>query len=306
MRFVVEYPVDSDRDDGAWVRPTNIAGFARAAEQTHVYGIAFTDHPAPTRRWLDAGGHETLDPFAALAFCAASTSHLRLMTWLTVLPYRNPFITAKSMTTLDLLSGGRTTFVVGTGYLQPEFAALGVDFTERNRLFEEAVDVINGVWRGEEFTRDSPSFAARGQVLRPRPPQLAPPLWFGGNSAVVRDRVAKVGKGWAPFLSSAEVAGAARTTAITTIEGLADSIEDLSARLTAVGRDRREVSVLVGGDQAFDWRLDQRDRLDRLRQLSRIGVTHVVVSLAGLPYNRALAALSEIADAHTDLNKESS
>jgi probable F420-dependent oxidoreductase len=304
MKFIVEYPVDSERDHGAWVLPANLAGFARAAERSQVDGIAFTDHPAPTRRWLDNGGHETFDPFTALAFCAASTSQLRLMTWLTVLPYRNPFITAKSMTTLDLLSGGRTTFVVGTGYLRSEFNALGVDYTQRNRLFEESVRVINGVWRGTEFTHDSHGFVAHGQVLKPAPPQLTPPLWFGGNSAVVRDRVARYGQGWAPFLSATEVAGVARTTAITSVDHLAGSIEDLSERLRAAGRDPRGVPVMVGGDHTYDWHLERRDQLDRLLHLSRIGVTHVVVSLAGLPFARAPVVLSEIAAVHAVLSKD--
>jgi probable F420-dependent oxidoreductase len=303
MKFVVEYPVDSARDNGAWVDPANIAAFARAAEEYQVHGIAFTDHPAPTRRWLDAGGHETFDPFAALAFCAAATSRLRLMTWLTVLPYRNPFIVAKSMTTLDLLSGGRTTFVVGTGYLQPEFDALGVDFTQRKRLFGEAIDIISRAWRGDEITTETANFVARGQVLRPMPAQSSVPLWFGGNSAVVRERVAGYGGGWAPFLSSPKVAGAARTTAIATLEDLAVSMRDLFARLRAAGRDHHDVSVLVGGDHVFDWSLPPEDRLERLRHVKRIGVTHTVVSFAGKPYLNVAQGFSEIASARDALNK---
>ena len=61
------------------------------------------------------------------------------MTHLAVVPYRNPLLQAKSMTTVDVLSGGRATFILGTGYLRSEFAALGVDFEERNELFDEAV-----------------------------------------------------------------------------------------------------------------------------------------------------------------------
>lgn len=304
MKFIVEYPVDSVRDNGAWVQPSNIATFARAAERYHVHGVAFTDHPAPPQKWLEAGGHETFDPFAALAFCAAVTSRLRLITWLTVLPYRNPFIAAKSMTTLDLLSGGRTTFVVGTGYLRSEFDALGVDFAQRNQLFEQAVDVISRVWRGEEVSTESTGFIARRQVMRPKPAQPLAPLWFGGNSAVVRHRVAGYGRGWAPFLSSRQVAGSARTTAITSVEELGASFEDLFKRLQAVGRDRRDVSVLLGGDHVFDWRLERADRHERLRQLSSMGVTHVVVSFAEQPYAIAEYILAEIASANDFLNKE--
>ena len=63
MRFMLEYPLHRDLDGGAWLDPANIAGFARAAEEAGVDGIALTDHPAPSRKWLEHGGHETIDPF---------------------------------------------------------------------------------------------------------------------------------------------------------------------------------------------------------------------------------------------------
>ena len=128
MKFMIEYPLLSDRDEGVWVRPESMARLARDAEAAGVDAIALTDHPAPSQKWLEGGGHETLDPFVGLAYMAAATRTLRLMTYLTVVPYRNPLLLAKSMTSLDVVSGGRATFVLGTGYLRSEFAALGVDF----------------------------------------------------------------------------------------------------------------------------------------------------------------------------------
>ena len=77
-----------------------------------------------------------------MGFAAAHTTTLRLIPNIVVLPYRNPFVVAKSGATLDLLSGGRFTLAIGVGYLKSEFAALGVDFDERGALLEEALDVI--------------------------------------------------------------------------------------------------------------------------------------------------------------------
>ena len=128
MKFMAECPIHSDTDDGAWLDPANIAEFARVAEESGIDGIQFTDHPAPSKKWLERGGHETYEPFVALGFVAAVTHRVRVMTNLTVVPYRNPLLLAKAMTTVDLLSAGRATFVLGTGYLRSEFAALGVDF----------------------------------------------------------------------------------------------------------------------------------------------------------------------------------
>jgi hypothetical protein len=129
-------------------------------------------------------------------------------------------------------------------------------------------------------------------------------LWLGGNSTLARKRVAKYGFGWAPFLSSTAVAGSARTAAITSIDELGRAIDDVALRLRDSGRDICDVPVLVGGNDAFDWALSPADRLGQLRRLSQVGVTHVVVSFAGLAYNRGLAALSEIASAYSALNEE--
>jgi alkanesulfonate monooxygenase SsuD/methylene tetrahydromethanopterin reductase-like flavin-dependent oxidoreductase (luciferase family) len=90
-----------------------------------------------SRRPLDGGGHDALDPFAALAFCAGVTERIRLMPNIIVLPYRNPFVLAKAIATVDMLSEGR--FILGTaaGDLRSEYRALGVEFEERNDLFDE-------------------------------------------------------------------------------------------------------------------------------------------------------------------------
>src|SRR5215204_4015316 len=111
MRRNVEVPLR-----GAAAEPESIVHLVQALERAGFDGLGFTDHPAPSRKWLATGGHPSYDPFAALAFCAAVTSRIRLMTYLAVLPYRNPMLMAKSVATVDRLSGGRLTLVVGSGY----------------------------------------------------------------------------------------------------------------------------------------------------------------------------------------------
>ncbi|HEX3960632.1 MAG TPA: LLM class flavin-dependent oxidoreductase, partial [Trebonia sp.] len=88
------------------------------------------------------GGHQTLDPFVALSYVAAVTSRLRLLTYLSVLPYRNPMLLAKAAASVDIVSDGRFILGAGVGYNKSEFHALGVDFDERNALFDEALDVL--------------------------------------------------------------------------------------------------------------------------------------------------------------------
>jgi probable F420-dependent oxidoreductase len=275
MKFMVECPVLSEADGGAWLDPANIAEFARTAEKAGVDAISFTDHPAPSKKWLEGGGHETFDPFVALGFCAAATTTITLMTNLTVVPYRNPLLMAKSMTSVDVLSGGRTIFTLGTGYLRSEFAALGVAFEERNALFDEAVEVLRGVWSTDNFSYEGRHFHAIGQIIKPGPVQRPyPTLWLGGNAKVVLDRVARWGNGWAPLLGGGEtLAKTTRTAVIGSEEQLGGRIRDLADRLEANGRSLDDIDILAlsmtsrytpGSPDAY---------LEALGHLAEIGVT---------------------------------
>jgi probable F420-dependent oxidoreductase len=281
MRYMVNYPVLSDADSGAWLVPDNILTFARVLEDSGFDAVAFTDHPAPSAKWLDNGGHETLDAFAALSFCASVTKHLSLATYLTVVPYRNPFLLARSMMTLDVLSGGRAILTLGTGYLRSEFSALGVDFDERNALFDEATEVIKLAFSGTSVTFAGRHFASFGQVMRPMSIQRPhPPLWIGGNSSRALDRVAKSGQGWAALVGSANVAKTTRTPAIASQDDLADMILHLERRLTANGRTLHDIDIIApteAGLLASDTRPEQM--LDELGQLASIGVTWANVTL---------------------------
>src|ERR1700739_1114858 len=161
MRYAVTYPV-SHPSHPELVSGRGVAAVAAAAEKARSHGIGFGDHPAPPQRWLDAGGHDTLEPFVAMGFAAARTTTLRLIPNIVVLPYRNPFLVAKSGATLDLLSGGRFTLAVAAGYLKREFAALGADFDERGALFDEALDVIRSVWTADDLSFEGRHFRAGG------------------------------------------------------------------------------------------------------------------------------------------------
>ena len=151
MKFTVDYPIVTVGYDPALVTAAGMTRVTQAAEEYGYDAISFSEHPAPSHKWLNAGGHESLDQTSALAFCAAVTSRVRLMTYLLVLPYHNPFLTAKALSTVDVLSGGRLTVVAGTGYLRSEFLALNVDMSLRNELFDESLEVLRGVWSEVPF-----------------------------------------------------------------------------------------------------------------------------------------------------------
>jgi probable F420-dependent oxidoreductase len=286
VRFSVTHPLIAHPYHPDLVTGEGIASVARAAEAAGLHGFGVTDHPAPSQRWLEGGGHDALDPFVALTWAAAATERLRLIPNILVLPYRNPFVVAKAGATLDLLSGGRFTLAVGDGYLKSEFAALGVDHAERNELFDEALGVLQAIWTGDEVTVEGRHFSARGITAHPRPvSEPHPPIWIGGNSGRARQRVADRGDGWAPFPAPAGLAATARTAALDTPERLADAVDDLRRRLDEAGRDPAAIDLAwsnpAGGDPSSD-AFDADAHLEGLAALERLGVTWVQV---GLPHD---------------------
>jgi probable F420-dependent oxidoreductase len=275
---------------GPFAEPAAVQAVARAADRGGFCALGYTDHPAPSVKWLENNGHDTFDPFAALAFCAAVTERIRLMTYLVVLPYRNPLMTLKSVATVDRLSGGRLTLVVGSGYLRSEFLALGRPFEERNELTDEALDVLSTAWAQAPIAFSGKDFTARGQVCSPPPVQRPhPPIWIGGSSRKSRARVARHGDGWAPLLIDETAAGTIRSAAMATIDDLRRRIEELQQLVTDAGRDPATISVQcdVGADVASALaRPDEHARL--CEDLTRAGVTHVMLrALHGDPHEAA-------------------
>lgn len=242
MRFIFQYPEATGTtidllDAGA------IPHLARAAEAAGFHGLSLTEHPAPSNPWLESGGHQSLDPFVALAAAAAVTTELRLVTNICVVPYRNPLILAKSAATLNRMSEGRFIMGVGAGYLKSEFFALGVDYHERNALFEEALEVMRLHWSGEPFSFEGRHFSARNIHALPAPRGRKVPIWMGGNSDAALKRAAKYADGWMPMTASASVAKTARTLPVTTL----DELRERLGVLERFAGDRFEQLELVHG-----------------------------------------------------------
>ena len=151
-------------------------------------------------------------------------------------PYRNPFLLAKTVATLDSLSGGRVILGAATGYLKSEFRALGVDFDERNELFDEALEVlahdVDAVNRSPSRAATSPPPATSSC---PTPVQQPPPIWIGGNSTAARRRAATHAQGWMPFANPPQANTVVRTPSIWTADDLAPLLAELSTWSRAGG-----------------------------------------------------------------------
>ena len=124
MRYNLMFPMRAVKHWNRWCEVAGIGDIARLVEEAGFHAFSMSEHPYPDREWLARGGHHAFDPFVSLSFAAAATTRIRLMTYLLVPGYRNPYLAAKAAASFDLLSGGR--FTLGTGSRLPEGRIRGV------------------------------------------------------------------------------------------------------------------------------------------------------------------------------------
>jgi probable F420-dependent oxidoreductase len=146
-----------------------------------------------------------LEPMTVLAALAMKTTRVKLGTAVLILPYRHPIYTAKVLSTIDVLSGGRLVVGVGAGWLEQEFTALGQTIKERGSRTNETIDAMKALW-----TQDVPSFSGKhfqfdNIKFVPQPAQKPrPPILVGGMTQGALQRVAKRGDGWIAMGKSPE------------------------------------------------------------------------------------------------------
>ena len=147
---------------------------------------------------------ESMEQITLLSYIAGQTSKIRLVTSVLIVPHRNPLIAAKSLATLDVLSGGRLVVGVGVGWMREEFEALGLPpFEERGAVTDEYIRAFKVLW-----TEDSPHFEGKyisfdDITFLPKPVQKPhPPIWVGGESRPALRRTAELADGWYPLGSN--------------------------------------------------------------------------------------------------------
>jgi probable F420-dependent oxidoreductase len=293
VRFTVQYPLAMPDYAPEFLTAKVIARFARAAEDAGFDALAFTEHPAPSHRWVASGGHDTFDPLTALACAAVSTERILLLPYTLILPYRNPLLMAKTLSTLALVSGGRLAVGAGTGYLRSEAAALGIDFDERNQLFDEAVKAMTAIWRTDDVTVEGRHFAASGHTARPRPAAV-PPFWIGGNGVRARARTAKFGEVWMPLLVSEDRVRMLRTPALPDVDALRVAVDDLAQRVARAGRDPSSVGVQIEGPGTDFLRSggSTDEHLELLARLASAGVSRLVLDTPCRSLDEAVDAMA--------------
>ena len=277
MKFTMAIPL-GDTTPGEFQTPEAVKTMSVALEGAGIDACYVTDHPAPDAAWLRQGmGHDALDPFSAFAFVAAATTKLHLHTNIVVMAYRNPFLTAKSAATLQVLSGGRLILGLGAGYQKAEFEALGVDFHKRGKLFDEALEVIRLAWAGGPVVYQGTHFNAAGNEPRPAP-DPAPLIWIGGGSDKALERAARWGDGWSPFFAAPTMSKLNRDTGIHTVEQLGDNITKLHEMRAALGKTG-PFDVAIGAQAKLDYKTRESAEkyIEAVRELADFGVTWAMI-----------------------------
>ena len=246
------------------------------------------------------GRHEQL---IEVAYIAAKTSRIRLVTSVMVVPHRPALLAAKMLSTIDVLSGGRLTLGIGAGWLKEEIDALGTPYEERGAVTDEYLAAFRELW-----TADKPRFAGKyvnfaNLAFEPKPIQRpGPPIWVGGESGPALRRTAKLGDAWYPI-------GTNPSFPLDSLKRLAAGIAKLRKLTADAGRDPGAVGITyriqrygagvpaVAGDgerRLFSGGIG--DIVNDLRDLKALGVGNIDVGFSADTIDGAIVELQTFKD----------
>jgi len=267
-----DLPFDHIDKPQEWGTMEALQEIAAAVEAAGFYAGSVTDHPVPSARWLDNGGHYAQDPFVMLSMLGAVTTTLRLLTNILVLPYRNPFVTARAVSSLDHFTNGRVILGLGAGYLKAEFKALGVAFDSRNDLMDEYIKAMKLAWTGEDFSFEGTGYTALGNRVLPTPAQTPhPPLLIGGNSKRALRRAAEMGDAWHPFFVPKMMTDTARTASLEDDDDILSSIAYMADHSAKIGRETPP-KVVASSTYSIKAGWSAQEALDHFGHLKSLGI----------------------------------
>jgi probable F420-dependent oxidoreductase len=238
-------------------------------------------------------GQPTLEPWTALAFVAAATQRLTVMTNVLGLPYRHPAVTAKMAETLDRLSGGRLVLGLGVGGYDPEFAAFGLAERtpgEKVAALDEAIQIIRGLWEAPDFTFEGKHFGVRRAEIEPKPGHRIP-IWTGAYGPKALRVTATLADGWIPSIGRLGLAeaGELRATVLSNLEGAGRSPSEFTcATNVVVGFEGEARQGAAQGWQRLTG--DSETLTDRLAEIAGAGFTVLNVALVGREATERFAA----------------
>ncbi|WP_426573571.1 LLM class F420-dependent oxidoreductase [Aquihabitans sp. McL0605] len=285
MRFGVAFANGGPLAEGpvavACARAIEAAGFDSVWTIEHVLVPSGYESTYPYARSGKMPGGETVpmpDPLVWLAYIASATETLLLGTGIVILPQRNPAILAKEVATLDRMSGGRLRLGVGVGWLEEEFAALGVPFAGRGKRLDAYVAAMRALWTGEPVDLDDGYHVWHGAISLPAPAGASVPIVVGGHTEVAARRAGRLGDGFFPGKG--------------TPEQIAHLVSVMRQAAEEAGRDPAAIEVTAGSRD-----LGGPDPIGAIEHMASIGVHRLVIPPLAFDAESAPAAYAAFGDA---------
>ena len=254
---------------------------ARAADQIGVDRLVVTDHVVLGRdldayswgRFPTASDGPWLEPLAVLTAMAGVTARVRLSTGIVIAPLRPAPVLAKTVATLDVLSGGRVDLGVGVGWQRAEYAAEGLDFAARGRMLDDTIGACRALWSQQPASYSSPTVAFDDVWCMPQPAQDRLPVWFSGTLNTRNlTRIVDLGDGWIPIMGA-------------TLDDIRSGVD----RLRAATSRPVDVQAPVRPVRGTDGAIDLAATFAAVPELVAAGVTNIYINVASLTGSAAAA-----------------
>ncbi len=223
-----------------------------------------------------------LDPFVALTAAAAATQRIMLGTAITLIIQRDTINCAKSVASVDHLSGGRMLFGIGAGWNQAEMEDHGTDPSTRFRLMRERVEAMKVLWSEEVASYSGRMVQFEDCHMWPKPVQKPnPPVYIAGSGPNILKRVVRYGDGWLPVVPpSADDEMKGR---VTPIDEFAEMVPQLKELAEAAGRPMPGISVMGAAPTE-----------DNIARCCELGVERMILGAMPAPLDEALEQLENL------------
>ncbi len=268
------------RGAGALASAAESAGFESLWTGDHIVIPVehSTPYPYDPSGKLQGGGAVPMaEPLILFAWMAARTTRLRFATGVLVAPQRDPFLIAKQAATLDVLSDGRFSLGVGTGWLEEEFDMLGADFKSRGSRLDEMIEALRALWRDAQSDFSGSTIRFRGAQITPRTKAGGIPIIVGGHTERAARRAGQFGDGFFPAKGDHEK--------------LAQLFDCAREAAVQAGRNPDLLELTVSDPLAAG-----EDGADRVANWKKLGVHRVLVNPPTFDPNEIGDAVRKIGD----------